>query len=85
MGFFDSMKKGFEDESNKIKESREHSNYRTVKAQEQERYDDLNRKSDSALFSKMNSAFTSNTEKNTIAMILNERGYKKDEYDRYNR
>lgn len=75
MGFFDSMKKGFDNETNRINDSREHSSYKTVKERDNDHYDNLCGQSDGALLNKMKSTSTSEDDKKIIISILERRGY----------
>lgn len=75
MSFFDSFKKGFEDQNEKTAERQAKS-----RALEQEEYDhfcDLNRQSDSILLNKLNGIFMSVSDKKIVEEILISRGYKK--------
>jgi hypothetical protein len=73
MGFLDNFKKSFDDESQRLDELRKNSSYRTVKQREA----DFNDQSDSALLGKINGMFTSDEDKEIIAVILRKRGYVK--------
>lgn len=77
MGFFDSLKKGFEEGSQSAAERQANSRYRTLAQQEYERYSELDALSDTALLEKLRSPFTSESDKATIDQILNLRGYTK--------
>ena len=75
MGFFDSFKKSFEEENQRLSEQQKYSNYRTVEQRELDRRNELSRKSDGILLNKMRDTFTSDGDKKLIKQILKERGY----------
>ena len=75
MGFFDSFKKSFEEENQRLSEQQKYSNYRTVEQRELDRRNELSRKSDGILLNKMRDTFTSDEDKKLIKQILKERGY----------
>lgn len=85
MSFFDSLKKGFNEESERINESKQRSNYKTLLAKEWEHFDNLNSQSDGALLSKFNSIFISDNDKEIIVSILEGRGYKKNNKGQFDR
>lgn len=85
MGFFDSMKKSFDEENAKSEERRANSTYRTVTQIESDHYDELDSLSDSALLGKYNGFFTSDADKKVIAVILESRGYEKHKNGTYGR
>ena len=81
MGFLDSFKKGLEEKTNTINETRNH-NYMTVIDREQGRYNNLNKQNDADLIEKIKSEHTSKSDKYIILEILINRGYKKNENGR---
>jgi hypothetical protein len=85
MGFFDSFKKSFEEESRKSAERQANSNYRTVVQKESDHYSKLDSQSDGALLGMLNGIFTSDEDKVIIDRILKKRGYKKATNGTYHR
>ena len=85
MGFFDSMKKTFEEESRKAENRKAHSNYKTLLQLDNERYDTFNGQNDGSLLGKFNSPFTSDEDKKVISRILESRGYSKHKNGTYGR
>ena len=84
-GFFDNMKKGFEEESQRSAKRQEYSTYRNVVQQDEDYYNRFAGQSDGALLQKYNSSFTSEKDKKTIADILESRGYEKHRNGTYGR
>ena len=85
MGFFDSMKKGFDEESKKAAKRQSRSSYRTVVQRESDHCENLDKQSDGVLLGKLNGIFTSDSDKNIIATILEGRGYEKHKNGTYGR
>ena len=85
MGFFDSMKKSFDEEKQKSSERKANSTYNTVAQRESDHYNGLDKQSDGALLGKFNSLFTSDKDKKIIAKILESRGYEKRKNGAYGR
>jgi hypothetical protein len=81
MGFFDSMKKGFEEESQKLGELRARNSHRNPREREKE----FKNQSDSVLLREMNSPHTSDADKIIIDGILKGRGYTKTANGTYDR
>ena len=85
MGFFDSMKKGFEEENKANEERRSRSRYQTVAQMDSDRYNKYASKSDGELIALSNAIYLSEEEKELAANILIERGYTKDDKGKYHR
>lgn len=83
--FLDNMKLGFEDENQRISDRQARSTYRNVVQRDEDHYNQFAGKSDSVLLQKYNSLFTSETDKTTIARILESRGYEKHKDGTYGR
>lgn len=83
--FFDSMQKGFDEESQRAAERQTHSQYRNVVQCDEDYYNQFAQQSDGALLQKYNSPFTSDKDKQTIASILESRGYSKHKNGTYGR
>ena len=76
MGFFDSLKKGYEEESQRSTERQERSTYKTLQQQKEDHFLKLNSQSDGELMRKYRSPLTSDEDKKTILSILKGRGYR---------
>lgn len=83
--FFDSMKKGFEEESQRSANRQKHSTYRNIVQQDEDYYNRFAEQSDGTLLQKYNAPFTSEKDKKTIAGILESRGYEKHRNGTYGR
>ena len=83
--FFDSMQNSFEEESKKIERRRASSTYRNVVQCDEDYYNKFAQQSDGALLQKYNNPFTSEKDKQTIAGILEGRGYSKHKNGTYGR
>lgn len=83
--FFNGMRKGFDDENERIAERQSHSRYRTVVQADEEYYNKFDQQGDSSLLQKYNSSFTSAEDKQIIAKILESRGYSKHKNGTYGR
>jgi hypothetical protein len=75
MSFLDSFKKGYSNEAESLAKRRERSTYKTVREQEQERYDNFRQESDSDLMRKYRAEYTSDDDKEIIFSVLSNRGY----------
>lgn len=75
MGFFDSMKKNFDEETKRAQEREQHSNYRTVVQADSDRMAKFSSRSDGDLINRHKNLNTSEEDKAFIADILRSRGY----------
>ncbi|MEY8325875.1 hypothetical protein AALB47_18495 [Lachnospiraceae bacterium 54-11] len=75
MGFLDSMKKKFDEETKRAQEREQHSNYRTVVQADSDRIAKFSSRSDGDLINRHKNLNTSEEDKDVIADILGSRGY----------
>lgn len=90
MGFFDSMKKGFETEQSNINNRHYFdSNYRNVAQRRNDRFNELNAKDDGFLLRKYKTLSDEDREekeeKTMIGQILSSRGYRRNSDGSFNR
>lgn len=78
MGFFDSLKKGFDEKTKELDDLKYYSSgYQTVQERDKPQYDGFNRQSDDVLIKKYKDPSTSKNDREILALILIERGYSK--------